>query len=155
MSFWLLFLHLVGACIWVGGHLYLVLRVLPTAVREKNSQLLLAFEASFEKLGITALMVQIATGLYMAHVFLPRWAMLMDYHNPIAILIAMKLTWLVLTILTALSAQLLVIPKVKKDINNTALRRTFIAHISIVTLLCLAFVATGVMFRTGVAWLSP
>ena len=154
MNFWLLFLHLIGACVWVGGHMYLLLRILPTAIREQNTQLLLNFEASFEKLGMAALAVQIATGLYMAHLFLPNFARLGDLPNPIAILITMKLTWLVLTMLTALSAQLIVIPKVKKDLNNASLRRIFVAHISIVSLLALAFVATGVMFRTGIGWLS-
>ena len=64
MSFWLLFLHVMGACIWVGGHLYLVVKILPQAVREQNTQRILDFEGSFEKLGMSALVVQVLTGLY-------------------------------------------------------------------------------------------
>ena len=149
MSFWLLFLHVMGACIWVGGHLYLVLKILPQAVREQNTQRILDFEGSFEKLGMSALVVQVLTGLYMAHLFLPDFSNLTDHSNPIAVLVSLKLTWLVLTIITALSAQLLMIPNVKKDINNAKLRNIFIGHTLMVTALAVAFVATGVMFRTG------
>ena len=62
MNFWLLFWHILGACIWVGGHLYLCLCILPKAVRHQDSQPILNFENSFEKLGMTALIVQVLTG---------------------------------------------------------------------------------------------
>lgn len=149
MSFWALFLHILGACVWVGGHLYLCLCVLPNAVSGKDSQLVLNFEANFEKLGMTALIVQVLTGFYMAHKYLPQLAMLTNHDNPIAALISLKIAWLVLTIITALSAQLIVIPKLKKDLNNAKLRHLFFGHIVMVTLLAVAFMSTGVLFRTG------
>lgn len=149
MNFWLLLLHILGACIWVGGHLYLCLCVLPKSVREQDSRLILNFEGSFEKLGMTALLVQVLTGFYMAHRYLPQFAMLTNHDNPIAVLISLKITWLVLTALTALSAQLIVIPRLKKDLENGKLRHLFIGHIVSVTLLSLAFMVTGVLFRTG------
>ncbi len=31
-----LFLHLIGASIWVGGHLYLLLRLMPSFVRHND-----------------------------------------------------------------------------------------------------------------------
>lgn len=146
--FWLLLLHVVGACVWVGGHLYLVLKIVPTAVQTQNTQPILGFESSFEKLGMTALATQIITGLWMARLLLPSWEMLL-IDNLIATLIRFKLLWLVLTIITALSAQLWVIPHIKQAIDNAKFRKIFIAHIVIITLLALAFVVTGVMFRTG------
>lgn len=146
--FWLLLLHVVGACVWVGGHLYLVLKIVPTAVQTQNTQPILGFESSFEKLGMTALATQIITGLWMARLLLPSWEMLL-IDNLIATLIRFKLLWLVLTIITALSAQLWVIPHIKQAIDNAMFRKIFIAHIVIITLLALAFVVTGVMFRTG------
>lgn len=149
MNFWLLWLHILGACVWVGGHLYLCLCVLPKAVRKQNSQLILNFEGSFEKLGMSALVVQVLTGFYMAHKYLPQFAMLSNHDNPIAVLISLKIIWLVLTIITALSAQLVVIPRLKKDLNNTKLRHLFVGHIVMVTLLAVAFMSTGVLFRTG------
>lgn len=149
MNFWLLFWHILGACIWVGGHLYLCLCILPKAVRHQDSQPILNFENSFEKLGMTALVVQVLTGFYMAHKYLPSFSMLTDYHNQISVLISMKITWLIFTILTALSAQLIVIPKLKKDLGNAKLRHIFAGHIILVTVLGLAFMTTGVLFRTG------
>lgn len=149
MSFWLLFFHILGACIWVGGHLYLSLCVLPKAVLEQDSQIVLNFENSFEKLGMSALVVQVITGFYMAHQYLPTFALLGNTDNPIAVLVMMKIAWLVLTVLTALSAQLIVIPRLKHDVHNVKLRYVFVGHILLVTLLALAFMTTGVLFRTG------
>ncbi len=31
-----LFLHLIGASIWVGGHLYLLIRLMPRFVRDQD-----------------------------------------------------------------------------------------------------------------------
>lgn len=149
MSFWLLFLHILGACIWIGGHLYLVLTVLPKAIAQQDTQLLLNFEASFEKLGMTALITQVITGIIMANKLLPDWSQLFDHSQDMPLLITLKLTWLVLTIITAISAQLIVIPKIKKDLQNPKLRKVFAGHIGFITLLSLAFLVTGVLFRTG------
>lgn len=85
----------------------------------------------------------------MAHKYLPSFGMLTDYHNQISVLISMKITWLIFTILTALSAQLIVIPRLKKDLGNAKLRHIFAGHIILVTVLGLAFMTTGVLFRTG------
>lgn len=104
MNFWLLLLHTLGACLWVGGHGYLALVVLPKALRAHTSQPLLDFEASFDKIGMAALLVQVLTGLTMAHQYLPQWSMLTDGGNPIALLVRAKLVWLALTLLTAVSA---------------------------------------------------
>lgn len=153
MNIWLLFLHLLGACIWVGGHIYLVLAVLPRAISQHNTQLLLNFEASFEKIGMTALITQVVTGLVMANKLLPNWSQLFNHAQDVPILITLKLTWLVLTIVTALSAQLFVIPKIKKELQNPRLRLIFACHIGFITLLSLAFLLTGLLFRTGLSFL--
>ncbi|MFW2178032.1 MULTISPECIES: hypothetical protein [unclassified Moraxella] len=149
MNFWLLFLHILGACVWVGGHIYLAVAVLPKAIREHSSQRILDFEASFERLGMSALIIQVITGLKMAGLLLPQWSMITNHQNPIAVLLTLKLTWLALTIVTALSAQLWIIPKVKKDLMNAKFRSIFIAHILMIVTLAIAFVVTGTLFRTG------
>ncbi len=149
MMFWLLFLHIVGASIWVGGHLYLITIIVPQALRHQDSTHLLKFEAGFERLGMTALVLQVVTGLIMAKLYLGTWAELLNHKNQLAALISMKLLWLGLSIVTALSAQLIVIPKVKKNPSDARLRRLFILHIMLIGLLSLIFVATGVLFRVG------
>lgn len=159
MNFWLLFFHLLGASVWIGGHIYLVLIVVPNALKQHNPQALLNFEQGFEKLGMTALITQVITGLTMANQLLPSWSQLFNpfpnVSQDISILITLKLTWLIYTILTALSAQLLVIPRLKQALQaeNIAVSqkyfKIFIAHISLIMLLGLAFLVTGVLFRTG------
>lgn len=154
MMFWLLFLHLLGASVWVGGHLYLALRIVPVAISEQNSNILLDFESRFEKLGMSALLIQLLTGFKMADMLLPKWSLLLEHgaDNPlrqVSILLTAKLTWLIFTILTAISAQLFVLPKLKKHLDSAKYRNLFIVHILLVTLLSVAFLATGVLFRVG------
>lgn len=153
-NFWLLFLHLIGASVWVGGHLYLALRIVPIAIREQNSQILLDFEAGFEKLGMSALMIQVLTGIKMANSLLPNWVLLLQHgvENPlrqVSILLTMKLCWLFLTVLTAISAQVIAVPRVKREPNSAKARHFFVGHILTVTVLSVAFLVTGVLFRTG------
>src|SRR5256885_1975814 len=62
-------LHVIGACVWVGGHLVLATRVLPRALREKKAAIIQEFEHGYEQIGMPALGVQILTGLWLAHRF--------------------------------------------------------------------------------------
>lgn len=155
MNFWLLLFHILGASIWIGGHVYLILIIVPNALKNQNPQALLNFESSFEKLGMTALIMQVVTGLIMAKMFLANWSKLFDYSQDISILISLKLMWLICTILTAISAQILVIPRLKNALldKNFSLSqkyfKIFVGHIAMITVLSLAFLVTGVLFRTG------
>lgn len=155
MNFWLLLFHFLGASIWIGGHAYLVLVVVPNALKNHNPQALLNFESSFEKLGMTALITQVITGLIMVSHFLSDWKTWFDFSQDISILISLKLTWLMGTIFTAISAQMLVIPRLKQALlsdNRPVSQRyfkLFIGHIVMIMLLALAFLVTGVLFRTG------
>lgn len=155
MNFWLLFFHILGACIWIGSHVYLVLVIVPNALKNHNPQALLNFETSFEKLGMSALITQVITGLIMANKFLPNWSQLFNHSQDISILISLKLMWLICTILTAISAQTLVIPRLKQALlaENSLLSqrffKIFVGHICLITLLSLAFLVTGILFRTG------
>ncbi|WP_257791643.1 hypothetical protein [Solilutibacter oculi] len=40
-------LHLLGASVWVGGHLVLALGVLPGVLRQRDVAMLLAFESRY------------------------------------------------------------------------------------------------------------
>lgn len=71
MTFWLLFLHIIGASIWVGGHLILSIRYLPNAVLKKEIGPLTQFEEKFEVVGIPALLIQVVTGIIMAINMMP------------------------------------------------------------------------------------
>ena len=49
-----LILHLLGACIWIGGHLLLLIRYLPQAINENEPDIVKSFEKKFEPLGLPA-----------------------------------------------------------------------------------------------------
>ena len=66
----LLFLHLLGAAIWVGGHLVLALGILPGALRRRDPQAIRAFEQVYERIGIPALLLQVVSGLWLASLWL-------------------------------------------------------------------------------------
>lgn len=141
-------LHLLGASIWVGGHLIVCLGVLPPALRARDPAPILAFEQRFEKLGIPALLIQVATGLWLAHYWLPDFAQWVSFATPQAVLIATKLILLALTAVFGLHARLALIPRLSAEtLPQLAL------HIVAVTLLAVGFVIAGSGIRLGgLAW---
>lgn len=140
----LLVTHLLAASIWVGGHLILSLAVLPNVLATHDVAGLLAFEQRYEKIGMPALVVQIITGLWMAYRMLPNVATWFAADNDISQLICLKLAILATTLLIALHARFRVIPTL-----STQTLPIFAVHIASVTLLSVAFVIIGSLFRTG------
>lgn len=139
----ILFLHLLAATVWTGGHLVLATTVLPRALRQRSPQMLLDFEQGYERIGMPALLLQVLTGLWMAHLLVPP-AQWLSPDTPIARAIAFKLVLLALTALIAAHARLRVIPRL------SARTLPLMAwHVAAVTLLSVAFVAVGVSFRFG------
>lgn len=143
-----LILHLFGASIWVGGHFYLLLRLMPTFIRNNDVAGFLAFEKSYEPLGMTALAIQIVTGFYMMHHIVPisLWA------SPMGVLTALihgKLTWLLLTVLTAMHAQFRVIKKLKTNTHDARTLPIMGLHVLLICVWSVAFVINGASFRWG------
>lgn len=141
-----LILHLIGASIWVGGHLYLLIRLMPTFIKHNDVKGFLAFEKSYEPLGITALLIQVVTGLYMMNKLVPieLWSQSMGM---LSALIHSKLTWLVLTILTALHARFRVVKKLENGTHNDRTLKIMGIHVALICLWSVAFVITGALFR--------
>lgn len=140
----ILFLHVLGATIWTGGHIVLSVVVLPGVLRERAPDRLLRFEAAFEKIGMPALLVQVITGVLLAKRLIPDFAGWFDFSNPVAHVVVTKLTLLAITVALALDARFRVLPKFD------ASRLTDMAwHIVPVTVLSVLFVAAGVSFRAG------
>jgi len=143
---YLILAHILGATVWTGGHIVLALAVLPRVLKEKSPQRLLEFESAFERIGKPAMLIQIVTGLLLAHRLLPDVYLWLDWSNPVSRVVGMKLMLLALTILLAADAKLRVLPKLSnKNLWDMA------AHIIAVTLLSVLFVIVGVSFKTG--WL--
>ncbi|MDY7116754.1 CopD family protein [Halomonas sp. SSL-5] len=146
MTATLLLLHLLGATIWTGGHLVLAFTILPRVLKGRDVASLHWFEQGYEKLGMPALLVQIITGLWLAWQKVPSLSLWFDpAAGPIAQLIRVKLVLLLLTALVAAHARFRVIPRL-----SAATLPLMGWHIAAVTLLSVAFVATGLSFR--VSW---
>ncbi|MCV6638054.1 CopD family protein [Candidatus Albibeggiatoa sp. nov. NOAA] len=142
----MLFLHILGATIWTGGHIVLATAILPQVLKKKDVVFLSRFENGYEKVGLPALVIQIVTGLYLSFHLLPDFSLWFDFSHPVSRLISIKLILLFLTFALAIDARLRIIPKLSQD-NLNALAW----HIIPVTIISVLFVFVGVSFRTG--WL--
>lgn len=140
----LLFIHLIAGSIWVGGHLVLALSLLPEAMAKRDPELINGFERIYERIGLPALVVQVLTGLWLALQLLPEIATWLDWRDPVALTISLKLACLVATIALAVHARLAIIPRL-----SAASLPMLGAHIVAVTALALAFVWLGLAFRYG------
>jgi putative copper export protein len=140
----LIVLHVLGASVWVGGHLVLATTVLPRALREDAPQVIKNFEEAFERIGVPALLLQIATGLRLASLYAPpsRWFTLDDHAGRH---IALKLGCLLATVALAAHARLSIIPRLAPG----APLRQLGAHIVLVTVLAVTFALLGVSLRFG------
>jgi putative copper export protein len=144
MYSYVLLLHVLAATIWTGGHLVLASVVLPRALAARDPRILLAFESGFERIGMPALLVQVASGLWMAHALQPDFSAWLAFDTPPAMLIAIKLALLLVTVLTALDARLRIIPTLSHETLPVMARR-----VVLVTVASVLFVVVGVSFRGG------
>lgn len=142
MYSYVLLAHVLAATVWTGGHLVLAFTVLPRALAAQDPKILLDFESGFERIGMPALVVQVVSGLWMAHLLAPDFSTWITMSTLQGKLIALKLTLLIVTILTALDARFRVIP------NLSASTLPAMAHrIVLVTFASVGFVLVGVSFR--------
>lgn len=141
-----LILHLLGASVWVGGHLYLLIRLMPTFIKNNDVQGFLAFEKSYEPLGMSALVIQVLTGLYMLN-DIAAWHLWLTPMGMLTALIHGKLTWLLLTIITAVSARFGVVNKLQNGTHTPNTLKLMGVHVGLICLWSVAFVITGAFFR--------
>jgi putative copper export protein len=141
-----LLLHVLGATIWTGGHLVLALAILPRVLKERTAPELLRFESAYERLGLPALLIQVATGLWLAYQVVPNASRWFALDDPASRLVGAKLLLLAITIAFAIDARLRIIPRLSEE-NLTSL----VWHIVPVTVVSVLFVVVGVSFRAG--WL--
>ena len=140
----LLFLHVAAASIWVGGHLVLAIGLLPRALSKRDPEIVLGFERVYERIGLPAMAVQAVTGLWLAWRLEPELAAWLDWDDPFARAVCLKLACLAATVGLAAHARLFIVPRL--DAGRLPLLG---AHIVAVTVLALAFVWLGIAFRHG------
>jgi putative copper export protein len=136
-------LHILGAAVWVGGHLTLALTILPRALELERATIVTEFEQRFERIGLPALAVQVLTGLWLAEHLLGSPEHWLE-GSPIARVVQVKLGLLVFTLALAAHARLRVLPK----LSNATLR-SLAWHIRLVTIAAVLFVLAGVSIRFG------
>lgn len=141
---YVLLLHVLAATVWTGGHLVLAMTVLPRALAARNPVILLEFESGYERVGMPALLIQAASGMWMAYATLPDVAAWFSFATPPAKLVAFKLALLATTVALALDARLRIIPKLSAQTLPVMARR-----ITLVTIVSVLFVLVGVSFRGG------
>ena len=120
------------------------LGVLPRALRAQSAAQVRAFEEVFEPLGLTALAIQVITGLWMDWSYLPGFQGLFGETNPIGMLMGVKLLLLTGTVALALHARLRLIPNLT-DANLSGLAW----HIGSITALAITFVVVVALIRLG------
>ena len=140
-------LHLLGAAVWVGGHLVLSLVVLPQALRARDASIVREFESGYERIGLPALLLQVITGMWLALHWVPdmrSWLTPASLHGW---LVVVKLGLLAATLALAAHARFRLVPAL--DARGLS---TLAYHIVGVTLLGVAMLITGVAIRTGGVW---
>lgn len=140
----LLLAHVLGATVWTGGHLVLCLSVLPAALRARDPGPVQRFEAGYERVGLPALLVQVASGLGLAWTMLPDLTAWFLDTAPVAQLVRIKLALLAATVALAAHARLRLIPRL--DASRLV---PLAGHIVGVTALAVLFVVAGLGLRTG------
>lgn len=142
----LLIIHLICAAIWVGGHIYIMVCILPKCLHQRNASRLLQFEKSFEPLGMPALVLLVITGIWMLNKYGIPISQLFSFSSPIERVGSVKILLLFATVLFAISAQTRVIPKLKKDSSKLP---EMAVHIIAVTLIGIALLVLGSFVRYG------
>lgn len=135
-------IHILGATIWVGGHLLLSLRVLPKALKYKDENIIRNFEQAFEPVGLPALLLQIITGIWIA--FFQHDLNWFSFSTSLNTVVTLKLILLLFTLILAIHARVFLIPKLNpENLNSMG------AHIILITIISLLMMILGVQFRFG------
>lgn len=140
----LLIFHLIAAAIWIGGHLLLLCRYLPQALKQKDSSIISKFETKFEPIGLPALLVLLLTGVYMAYKYGVAINLWFSFSNPMERVVSVKLILLLLTLVLAVHARVFIIPKLHSK-NLIAMG----IHILLITLIGISMLVVGSSMRFG------
>lgn len=140
----ILIIHLLAASIWVGGHLFLILRILPATLQQKDISILSDFRLKFGKIGMPSLLILVVTGILLAYDYNVPISDWFSFSNPIEKIISIKLLLLFTSLSLAVHAQKVVFTKLTSNIMLPA-----IVEISIVTLIAVSMLILGSLVRVG------
>jgi putative copper export protein len=140
----LLIAHLLAATIWVGGHLILLIRFLPQALKEKDASIIKNFKDKFEPVGLPSLLILLLTGVLMTYDYNVTYTQWFSFNDSIEKVVSLKLLLLFITVALAINAQLFVFPKLTSEkLVPVAIQ------IIAVTILGVAMLVLGSFVRVG------
>lgn len=140
----LLAIHLFAATIWVGGHVILSIGFLPRALKQRDPGIITAFETSYEKTGLPALLLLVITGVMLSYRYNVTVSDWFSFKSNIEKVISAKLLLLFCTLALAIHARLFIIPKLSaRSLNFMAL------HILAITLIGITMMLLGTFVRFG------
>ena len=140
----ILIIHLLAASIWVGGHLFLILRILPAKKKKKDISILSDFRLKFGKIGMPSLLILVVTGILLAYDYNVPISDWFSFSNPIEKIISIKLLLLFTSLSLAVHAQKVVFPKLTFNRMLPA-----IVEIIIVTLIAVSMLILGSLVKVG------
>jgi putative copper export protein len=134
---------MLAASIWIGGHLVLAIGYVPRLLRGSDLKDLLAFEKTYEKLGLPSLIIAVVTGVYMGLQWYPIDAWFTGTGK--SWLLGVKMILLLTTVGLAIDARLRLIPKAKRGENINIYDLAL--HIILVTIIAVGFLIAGWSLR--------
>ena len=140
----ILIIHLLAATIWVGGHLILLLKYVPKAIKSNSLNDITFFRKNFESVGIPSLLILLVTGILMAYhyeITIDKW---FTFESSIEKLVSLKLILFFCTILLAFTAVKFIFPKLQN-------KPSFLLYlfISLVTIIAISMLILGSLVRIG------
>lgn len=140
----LLLLHLLGSAVWIGGHVVLVRVILPRARASHDPAPVIEFERGYGKIGLAALVIQVATGVMLASPYIGGWGGLLGTPTPARPLVIAKLAILATILILAADATHRVLPRLRAETLGA-----FTVHAWIVTVLSVCLLVLGAGIRSG------
>ena len=144
MHHFLLIVHLLATTIWVGGHLFLVFRILPAAIKLREVSILSDFREKFGKIGMPSLITLIITGILLAYDYNVSISDWFSFETPIEKIVSIKLLLLFISLILVVHSQKYVFPNLKPEPMLPA-----ILEIYSVTLLAVSMLVLGSLVRIG------
>ncbi len=140
----ILIIHLLAATIWVGGHLILLLRYVPKAIKSNSLEELSVFRKNFEPIGMPSLFILIITGIVMAYDYNVPVNQWFAFDNSIEKIVSIKLMLLFVSLSLAFVTMKFVLPSIHKI-------APFLLYfiIFLVTLIAVSMLVLGSFVRIG------
>jgi len=137
-------IHLISASIWVGGHLFLALRIIPKAIKEKKITGIKEFKSKFEPIGMPSLLLLLISGIGMAYQYNVTISTWFSFSNAIEKVVSIKLILLIFTFILAMIAEFVIFPKLSEsNILKSVVPMLLVTLLAVIMLIIGSFIRFG------------